>query len=1274
MASFDDSSDASHWQNNKTLDPHALTLGSVADSFRSEDYQPPPPGVDPQDWARLGRSQGADGGDVSEQSGTTGGAGESSLLDEEMPNHSSRSGGSEGLYDDPVHPTTTKRSSHLRPDSSLSTRTSTSASNSRYPSHSTAATSLPSSHQTFNSSTQNDTQEDISTSTEVDDRTELLSERLAGAGEEPSLDETRSSIAEYGFGVLAGGGKPSKKRESRSSGGVGQNMTLREQEKVIDELKKDNFSLKLKLHFYEQRLEKMAPSSVEQALRENIQLKVEFQTLRTELKRYKKLLLEGDKAIQNLTNERDELMRKGSGGSGRSAREKEMERELKRLRERDAEREGWERKARELHKEVKQLRANGGAEDVEDLRAQLEDVLSESDELQHRLRDATDELDELRDEVASLRRDLADQADQSIGAGDRSRGTIRREVEKLEQENASLRSQVSAQLTMLSTRNDEKDALREQVEHLKQDLVALENELDVATRAQTKRDREGPGDHGGKSREELEEELNAYRDRATSLSLELEDVKTKLDEKEREIEELLADWDEKDEVHKEEIRRVDEEWREEVEGARAGEREAKEILEDREADVQDLADRVETLMRQLAEKEAEMAADAEEVEALTHDLQKLGAQIFALEEEGDEKDKQMDDLRNELAAVDKELEDKQAVHDQVVLALKDKLASAKSRLSEVTIQHESATTESKFLREKVEDLALVTAKLEEQARADAEEKRKLQDEADEIMRALRKEEEERDADAQEWQRERDELERTWKREIDELEAASLALFPLARLWHRMLIQYRSQDLRSSQNDVKQLHALLATRESDIQSLQDTLNGLETASRRQGESATSDRFALELEMGRAKRDLARAQKELEQIKEELDERVRAAKEKELQLATLVRFSFPRPFRRIKFLTSCGRSQQSENRDLATQLASQTQSRLALAEKHDMTSKTLRDTLLELTSARDRLRVVEGQLSTDHRELSRTENQYRDQLTERNTLLLTVYQYMERIAGPEKVCRAIPRHSLQRLRLADPSTVPQRKAGEHSSPPKPFNNFTIFHDRLIERLKGISTLQMSFERRAKELEGKFVAEVESLKKQQERRNKQIDGFEASIRTASETQRQWRVRVHQKQVELDAAKGTVSELQSQLQQLRRSSSAASSPNSSRSPNPAAEAALQSRLSVAQSRAQTLERRLAATQAQLNDAEDKLGEQRMKIGVAEGKWEARFRELEGRCRAAEEKVKRERQGAKERVGELMGTIKTLEGQVSGARKRDQLLDEVIKQQKADDARPPSS
>jgi hypothetical protein len=112
----------------------------------------------------------------------------------------------------------------------------------------------------------------------------------------------------------------------------------------------------------------MAPSAVEQALRENIQLKVEFQTLRTELKRYKKLLIEGDKAIQNLTRERDEALQgaKGKGraslGGNASARERELE---NRLQEQEEQRDLWERKARELHKENKQMRGGAATEEVE---------------------------------------------------------------------------------------------------------------------------------------------------------------------------------------------------------------------------------------------------------------------------------------------------------------------------------------------------------------------------------------------------------------------------------------------------------------------------------------------------------------------------------------------------------------------------------------------------------------------------------------------------------------------------------------------------------------------------------------------------------------------------------------------------------------------------------------------------------------------------------------------------------------------------------------------
>lgn len=109
--------------------------------------------------------------------------------------------------------------------------------------------------------------------------------------------------------------------------------------------------------------------------------------------------------------------------------------------------------------------------------------------------------------------------------------------------------------------------------------------------------------------------------------------------------------------------------------------------------------------------------------------------------------------------------------------------------------------------------------------------------------------------------------------------------------------------------------------------------------------------------------------------------------------------------------------------------------------------------------------------------------REQLAERNGLLLTVYQYMERVGGG---VRPIPRFLFSafisyRARTSTDGRRdlrPQRKSLSSScagTDPKPFTTdskqFSQFHDRLLDRLKGVAQLQMSFERRAKELEGRF-----------------------------------------------------------------------------------------------------------------------------------------------------------------------------------------------------------
>jgi predicted nucleic acid-binding Zn-ribbon protein len=415
---------------------------------------------------------------------------------------------------------------------------------------------------------------------------------------------------------------------------------------------------------------------------------------------------------------------------------------------------------------------------------------------------------------------------------------------------------------MLELRNDEKQHLVVELEDLKQDFAALENELEHATRAREKGDRSASGDEGV-GREELEKVCSnfpciripllpsersefstgggtltfillhrTWTPTATEPFLSLSNSKTAaLNSMRRsgKLRSLLRRWMSGGARSRElGERRTMRGGRRRRFGrcvelflpfrypflwnAGTDDRDdlRPQLLDDKEADIEELSRRVEQLMQQVAEKEAELAAEEEEVEALTHDLQKvrfllvsswlllflideahqperrlqLGAQIFELESEIETKDTEIDALRSDLAAVDKELEDKQGVHEQVVSALKEvrlrvfscsfsslvdfsfspspydpqKLNSHKSRLSDLQIQHESLSTSSSFLTSKVEDLALANAKLEERARSDQEEKRRLQDEAEEIMNALRKEEEERDEDAERFAREREELE------------------------------------------------------------------------------------------------------------------------------------------------------------------------------------------------------------------------------------------------------------------------------------------------------------------------------------------------------------------------------------------------------------------------------------------------------------------------------------------------------------------------------------
>lgn len=195
---------------------------------------------------------------------------------------------------------------------------------------------------------------------------------------------------------------------------------------------------------------------------------------------------------------------------------------------------------------------------------------------------------------------------------------------------------------------------------------------------------------------------------------------------------------------------------------------------------------------------------------------------------------------------------------------------------------------------------------------------------------------------------------------------------------RRAFEAKESALQSALNDLARTQSLLDQREIDLQAVQTALQTIEAESKRAGETHTTARFSLQLEVDRLKRDLERLEDELARARKDLEDKDSKGRDRDGVLDRL----------------------HAENRDLATQLAAQTQARLNVTEKLDTTQASLKAAEAQVATFRSRIADLEERLSKDQRSLLAAENQYRDQLTERNTLLLTIYQYMDKILGVDK----------------------------------------------------------------------------------------------------------------------------------------------------------------------------------------------------------------------------------------------------------------------------------
>lgn len=257
---------------------------------------------------------------------------------------------------------------------------------------------------------------------------------------------------------------------------------MKDFENQITELKKENFNLKLRIYFLEERMQQEFDGPIEHICKTNIELKVEVESLKRELQEREKLLLKASKAVESLAE---------GGGSELQRVKEEAQRQVQQVEELLTQR------IRLLEEDVKTSRAElekalAGTETEMTLRMNLENKLAEMQQLcQDGLEKARalEEKDRLIEElklslkskeavIQSLKEEKSQAAslEESVASGE-LRGLSATLREGTEQDSKAAQHQ------------EERQHLEAQIQALEEDLREKEREIATEKKNSFKRDK-----------------------------------------------------------------------------------------------------------------------------------------------------------------------------------------------------------------------------------------------------------------------------------------------------------------------------------------------------------------------------------------------------------------------------------------------------------------------------------------------------------------------------------------------------------------------------------------------------------------------------------------------------------------------------------------------------------------------------------------------------------------------------------------------------------------
>ena len=789
----------------------------------------------------------------------------------------------------------------------------------------------------------------------------------------------------------------SPERKSSSLSHRKSNLTLKEQNSKIDKLSKENFDLKLKIHFLDQALQNRSDEGVKEMITRNVQLQTDLASEKKEsaylrrkvreMERKLKAQEEGIQAAKEAPSDDD--------ASDRSERYAEMEEEILMLREviNTSENEITRLKNEAVKREVERRRI---AEHVKSLterkpsetEAGVEEAMDMWRELLEaetaRREQADEDAARLRDEIKRLKADAATAASSTTNnvknvyninkrqqvsysttqseaeqseTGTEANGTVGSNstlVETLRHENAELRRDLSAQTSMLTSRNRERERLQQEIEELK--LHARRGGVGDGGRSvagdsiferSVSRAHQRPSSRASgitRVTQLSDAERDEYEKRQAVLRDELAQVKMVNQDLERELNAHL-DILQTVEAERDTMKRENTEITEDLQALQQERDEALANLEEKEERYEELREEaiqtIDDLEKDLEQKETDFAALQEEMKAVSERVVGLEDELSATRRKEQQLERQLEENERELEALDKKLRDTVEKNERL------------------DVQLESCQGEIQFLRSEQDDDKIRIGEYEAAVNASEE---RIRDLETQMREDKRQREILDDQEKQSTQRLLDDLNGQLakaKKELAQLRKNLSSKETEASTWKERCETLES-GLREALGDIE------GTRTSLVKVLQSRLRFSE-----------SKLLTFSQDVVKLTRDLEHAITSLDIAKQELAEKERVLRSRD------------------QLLESTG----LESRKLSDLLDKERVARQKDRASFDQMQRSQQSLTRTIQQNDTRTQEVENLRKQDLRKFAHAEQHLRDMLAERNNFLLGMWNRLSTLCGAD-----------------------------------------------------------------------------------------------------------------------------------------------------------------------------------------------------------------------------------------------------------------------------------